>query len=66
MDILINILIVNYLGVLAVYMAHCIRWSLDPEFGFSKKDLVVLLIPFMFLICVVYLLLIIIINNIWR
>lgn len=58
-----NLLIINYLYVFVVYLAHFQRIA-DNKPGFSKKELLLLLIPFTFLFCVVKLLIIILKENI--
>jgi len=53
-----NLLIINYLFVFVVYLSHFQRIA-DNKPGYSKKELMLLLIPFCFLFCVVELLIII-------
>ena len=63
MSIIENILIINYLYVFIIYIAHLIRIS-EGLSGFTIKELLTLLIPFVFIFCIVKLLLIIIKENI--
>jgi len=58
-----DLLMINYLYVLVVYLAHFHRIA-DNKPGFSKKELLLLLIPFTFLFCIVELLIIILKENI--
>lgn len=63
MSIIENVLIINYLYVFIIYMACLIRIS-EGLSGFTIKELLLLLIPFVFIFCIVKLLLIIIKENI--
>lgn len=58
-ETIIHILIINYIFVLIIYNAHIyLKYGYLNREGLSRKNLLMLLIPFWFLICIVYLLII--------